>query len=122
MRRFRYSGRHLGIAALLAGGFLPSLAHAQVYDRIAPKTLPGNEPVTVPTPSTPAAIVPADRVVLPALKGLVFVPDFGAQQKDGLPSASAGPTGIAAQGLPLLADPGFTAQLSPYIGRQLTLA
>jgi hemolysin activation/secretion protein len=48
---------------------------------------------------------------------VVFVSDPAAVHKDGLP----GTTGISAPGLPLLAEPGFTAKISPFIGQPVTM-
>jgi hemolysin activation/secretion protein len=56
-------------------------------------------------------------VVLQSLKGLVFIPGPEALRKDGLPNT----TGISAPGLPLLAEPAFTAKVSPYIGGKVTM-
>jgi hypothetical protein len=107
--------RLLGVTVALS----PVLAFGQAYERVAPKTLPENPPVTVPEPAqAPPPLPPSDQVVLPALKGLVFIPDPAALHKEGLPGA----TGISAPGLPLLADPAFTAKLSPFLGQKLTLA
>jgi len=105
----------VGVAVALS----PALAFGQAYERVAPKTLPESPPVTVPEPAQAPPPLPAsDQVVLPALKALVFIPDPTALRKEGLPGA----TGISAPGLPLLAEPGFTAKLSPFLGQKLTLA
>jgi hemolysin activation/secretion protein len=120
---FPGSGRPLVVAAtLLAGGFLPVLAYGQAYERVAPKTLPQNEPVTIPKPPPLPPLAAADQVLLPQLNGLVFVPDMSALQKDGVPTTSVGPNGINISGLPLLSDPEFTPLVTPYIGAKLTRA
>jgi hemolysin activation/secretion protein len=95
----------------------PMLAYGQVYDRVAPKTLPDKPPPLPPLPAEASPVPTSDQVVLPALKGLVFVSEPAAVQKEGLPGA----TGISAPGLPLLADPAFTAKISPFIGQPLTM-
>jgi hemolysin activation/secretion protein len=102
----------------LAVSLSPIAAFGQAYERVAPKTLPENPPPPPPTDTPQVSPLPAsDQVVLPALKGLVFIPDPEALRKEGLPNA----TGISAPGLPLLSDPGFTAKVSPYIGGKVTL-
>ncbi len=108
----------LTVAIGLAVSFSPIAAYGQAYERVAPKTLPENPPPPPPTDTPQVSPLPAsDQVVLPALKGLVFVPDPAALRKEGLP----GTTGVSAPGLPLLSDPGFTAKVSPYIGSKVTL-
>ncbi len=115
--------RHFGAAAVMAAGLVPALAHGQAYDRVAPKAPPpSNAPAAVSGPPTIDTAPTSDQAVLAALKGLVFVPDLAALKKGGVGADAAGPTGVAAPGLPLLADPGFTAKMTPYIGRKLTLA
>ncbi|HTU53257.1 MAG TPA: ShlB/FhaC/HecB family hemolysin secretion/activation protein [Acetobacteraceae bacterium] len=64
----------------------------------------------------------SNQVILPALKGLVFLPAESALRPAGLAPGSAGPSGIAAPGLALLAKPGFSRTLVPFIGRPLTFA
>jgi hemolysin activation/secretion protein len=101
--------------------------YAQDYARIAPRVpsateAPSAEPPAAPSsPSSPSGAA-SNRVVLRALKGLVFVPSLATLQKDGLPPSSAGPGRIAASGLPLLADPAFIRQVRPFLGRPLDLA
>jgi hemolysin activation/secretion protein len=110
--------RTLTAAIGLAVSLSPIAAYGQVYERVAPKTLPENPPPPPPTDTPQVSPLPStDQVVLPSLKGLVFVPDPAALRKEGLP----GTTGVSAPGLPLLNDPGFTAKVSPYIGRQVTM-
>ena len=112
-----FRGFTCAVAALLAGA-APALSYGQAYDRIAPKTLPENAPAAAPAPAAPAPMPASDKVVLQALKGLVFLSDPAALKKGGVP----GPVGISAPGLPLLAGPGFTAQVAPFIGQKVTLA
>lgn len=105
-----------------------SPAHAQDYSRIAPRVVTADKAPTAgastlqssSNPSAPSAIA-SGRIVLRALKGLVFVPSLTALQKDGLPPSSAGPQGVAVSGLPLLADPEFIRQVRPFLGRPLTI-
>ena len=72
-------------------------------------------------PAPPPPLPASKRVLLPALKGLVFVNSPAAVVKAGLP-ASAAPSGIAIHDLPLLDRPGFRAKIAPAIGKPLTLA
>ena len=109
--------RNLGCLVGLAVSLSPALAFGQVYERVAPKALPEKPAPVAPLPPEASPVPTSDQVVLPALKGLVFVPDPAAVRKEGLPGA----TGISAPGLPLLAEPDFTAKLSPFIGQKLTL-
>jgi hemolysin activation/secretion protein len=108
---------NLGCLVGLAVSLSPALAFGQVYERVAPKALPEKPPVVAPLPPEASPVPTSDQVVLPALKGLVFIPDPAALRKEGLPGA----TGISAPGLPLLAEPDFTAKVSPFIGQKLTL-
>src|ERR1700753_467472 len=118
MSRLSVPARRHGVAAMLLAAALPGLAYGQAYERVAPKTLPENPPPPPPTDTPQVSPLPStDQVVLPSLKGLVFVPDPAALCKEGLPGA----TGVSAPGLPLLSDPGFTAKVSPYIGRKVTM-
>jgi hemolysin activation/secretion protein len=111
--RYRNLCRAIGLAVALS----PVLAFGQAYDRVAPKALPDKPPAVPPLPPEASPVPTSDQVVLPALKGLVFIPDPAALHKEGLP----GVTGISAPGLPLLAGPDFAAKLSPFIGQKLTL-
>jgi len=110
--------RTLTAAIGLAVSLSPMTAYGQAYERVAPKTLPENPPPPPPTDTPQVSPLPStDQVVLPSLKGLVFIPDPAALRKEGRP----GTTGVSAPGLPLLSDPGFTAKVSPYIGRKVTM-
>jgi hemolysin activation/secretion protein len=108
----------LKIAIGLAASLSPVVAFAQAYERVAPKALPENPPPPPPTDTPQFSPLPStDQVVLPALKGLVFIAGPEALRKEGLPDAA----GISAPGLPLLAEPGFAAKVSPYIGGKVTM-
>jgi hemolysin activation/secretion protein len=111
----RYS--NLGCLVGLAVSLSPALAFGQAYERVAPKALPEKPPAIAPLPPEASPVPTSDQVVLPALKGLVFIPDPAVLHKEGLPDA----TGISAPGLPLLNEPDFTAKISPFIGQKLTL-
>ena len=56
---------------------------------------------------------------MPALKGLVFVPDAAALHPAGMPHGTAG---IRTAGLPLLGEAGFTRKLAAYLGRPVTFS
>jgi hemolysin activation/secretion protein len=104
----------------------PGTVNAQDYAHVAPHELPASpvsavNPPPLPAPST-LARGGATKVLLPALKGIVFMPNTAALQKAGVPASSAGNSGVVASGLPLLADPGFTRKLRPFLGRPVTLA
>ncbi len=105
---------------VLATLALPALAHAQAYDRIAPQVPPpvGTPTVTAPAAS-PAPMPASDSVVIPALKALVFLPDMQALRPAGPPP---GTTGVQATGLPLLEQPGFITELTPYLGKKVTFS
>lgn len=108
----------LTLAIGLAVSLLPMTTFGQAYERVAPKLLPDNPPPPPPTDTPQFSPLPqTDQVVLPALKGLVFIAGPEALHKEGLPDAA----GISAPGLPLLAEPGFIAKVSPYIGRPVTM-
>jgi hemolysin activation/secretion protein len=109
-----------GIATLLLAVLLPALAQAQIYERVAPQTpQPGPSPAIVPPPAAPPPAA-SQQVVLPALKGLVFVPGMAALRPAGL--ASAGTPSVSTEGLPLLADPDFRRQVTPFLGRPTSIA
>ena len=98
------------------------LAHAQAYQRIAPRVPAPAAPPTVMPPASPPPAPSSNQVILPALKGLVFLSAQSAVRPTGLAPGSAGPSEIAAPGLALLATPGFSRTLAPFIGRPLTFA
>jgi hemolysin activation/secretion protein len=108
--------------AILACAAWGSIAHAQDFDRIAPK-LP---PVQVaPPPNPPAPTLPvggSSQVVSPRLNGVVFVSGGGALALNGPAPGDAGPSGIAAPGLPLLRTRQFQDQIRPFLGKPATLA
>lgn len=116
--------RHLsrGVFAALFVAFLPMAAHAQAYQRIAPR-----EPQTLPSPTVTPPTAPgpssaSHAPIVSALHGLVFLPSMASLQPAGLPSDSAGTDGIRAAGLPLLNDPAFVGQLERFIGHPFSLA
>ncbi len=95
---------NLGCLVGLAVSLSPALAFGQVYNRVAPKALveqppatvaplnpvmppkpalPGQPPAVAPLPPEASPVPTEDQVVLPALKGLVFIPDLAALHKEG---------------------------------------
>lgn len=109
------------VALLLCGALLPVAAQAQDFKRVQPKLPPPSETPTVEVP--PEATPPVDngRVLVPELKGLVFVDGVNAIQAGGMGPETV-PDGIAIRGLPLLDDADFAASLRPYLGLPLTQA
>ncbi|MBB6252841.1 ShlB/FhaC/HecB family hemolysin secretion/activation protein [Nitrospirillum iridis] len=108
------------LAALLGGLSLTAQpAQAQSYDRIAPKELPAKPPAdqapAPPVPPAPAAN--SDKVILPALKGLAFVPDPAAVRPQG-----SAVTGVDTGGIDLLSRPAFRPIAESYLGKPLRLA
>jgi hemolysin activation/secretion protein len=104
------------LAALLAG-LAPSLALAQDYSRIAPQVPAAPAGPSLTPPAAPVAAPASTRVILPVLKGLVFLAD----PHDVVAAGRASP-GIHATGLPLLAEPGFSAEVAPFLGKPASLA
>jgi hemolysin activation/secretion protein len=99
-------------AALL--GALPGLAYAQAGPRIASKP-----PAASPSPDlrTPA---PSAALVLPPLRGVVYLANAAALRPAGLGRASLPKSGIAAPGLPLFAQPGFAAKIANLLGAPIS--
>lgn len=130
-RRPAFLAAATAMAALLLPGFASAQAPAgtapgQATELLAPKLpAPAAAPtLTAPTEGrSPAAQgASGQAVLLPALKGLVFVAGAKALAPDGVGPAAAGPSGVAAPGLPLLKDPKFLAQMRAYIGKPLRQA
>lgn len=109
-------------AIMVLACLLPGLAHGQAFQRIAPRVPAAAPPPTVAPPGAPAAPPASNAVVLPALRGLVFLPDMAALRTTGVAVGSAGPSGVSATALPLLRDPAFTAQIAPFLDHPLTFA
>ena len=111
---FRMRERLLGVAASYA--FLLGAAPAQDYDRVAPKPVPPVAPAKpLPAPPAPAA-EPDNEVLLPRLKGLVFVAKPADVVKNGVRT-----TGVTTTDVPLLKDASrFTSLAENYLGKKLT--
>ncbi len=116
MPRFRHTGLQALTCALVS---VPSLAFAQAFDRIAPREPPAAAAPALAEPAEPPAAPASNAVVLPALRGLVFLPSMTDLRANGVLPGGAG---IAVDGLPLLNDAAFTGQMAPFIGRRLTFA
>ena len=98
----------------LAACLSASGALAQNYPRIAPQSLPTAAVAPPAAPATPRESG-SDSIVVPSLRGLVFVAGRDQSQPGGLDR-----TGVAADGLPLLRDARLTARLNAFIGKPLT--
>ena len=127
-RRRPFALRILAGAVLLLG--LPVAGHAQEPGPatgftpgqntgiVTPKLPAAPVPMAVtppPAPTAPSPTSQADAVLLPVLKGLVFVAGSGALKADGM--ADAGPSGVDLAQLPLLDDPKFLAQMRTHLGQ-----
>jgi hemolysin activation/secretion protein len=117
-----WHGRRL--AALCAFLLVPLAAEAQTYSEIvpspiAPQTLPPHAVSPPPAPPLPARRTDpaAQKVIVPAIKALVFVPGVAAVVKTGRMA-----DGVVVEQLPLLQDEAFRASMTPFLGRPLTLA
>lgn len=130
MKRFPGVGRRISGAPALALAVLLTLfgtsVVAQNYPKVAPR-LPGT---TEPAPVSPPAAEPprargaqeSDPVLLPALRGIVFVDGPFKLKREGLAADAAGPSGVDAGGLEDLDTPEFRALVAPYVGRPLRLS
>lgn len=113
-------------AALCALAWLASgTAHAQSdqaqnYPQVAPQTLPPHTPAPPappPLPGAPPSSPAAQKVILPSVKALVFVPAIAQVVSTGREAQ-----GVVIEGLRFLDDADFRAVVAPFIGRPLTMA
>jgi hemolysin activation/secretion protein len=107
-----------GLLALLLAAFMPAFPiFAQDAQRLAPKPVPVSERGNV-LPSSPAERPShgGNAVVVPALKGLVFVSSSEAIQPAGVNTS-----GISFTNVPMLNQAGFREQLESNLGKPLTL-
>ena len=81
----------------------------------APPPMAGGSMVQGPAPKLPAGPKQEDHVILPNLKGLVFIDNVKALRKSGTTGK-----GIVTQNLPMLEDPAIRDQLAAFIGKPLT--
>jgi len=109
-----------GLALVAVLIFAPQGASAQNYKDVAPQPVPTPPPKAAPTPPLPTDLPTgpaANKVIIPAVKALVFVPGVQNVVKKG-----AVGKGVEIKDLPLLDDPAFLAAVMPFIGQKLTLA
>lgn len=122
-------------AAAAAGLLFAGVAAAQAPSGTAPGQTTGLIAPKLPQPSATPSVKPPgamssapapaagdQTVLLPTLKGLVFVAGAQALNAQGLAGAAAGPSGVAAPQLPLLKDPKFVAQMRAHVGKPLRMA
>lgn len=123
-RRISVVTRHTAcrfVGAALVGTALLALTlpgSAQDFERIAPKEPPANPPATAPAPPSPArpANPGGSTVLLPALKGLVFLARADQVRRDG-----AARPGIDSAAVDVLDRDDFRARLAPFLDRPVTL-
>jgi hemolysin activation/secretion protein len=118
LRRAR-GGRFLLVALCAIAALAPLAAHAQNYFEVSPQTLAPRAlmpPLAPPLPATRNGAA-AQRVIVRAIRALVFVPGVGAVVKTGRNAE-----GVEVDRLPLLDDDAFRARIAPFIGEPLTLA
>jgi hemolysin activation/secretion protein len=88
--------------------------------RYLPQSAPAQRGTTTiegPAPTLPAGPKQEDHVILPNLRGLVFIDNISALKKSGV-----GGDGVVTQNLPMLDDPAVHDQLAGFIGKPLTQA
>lgn len=103
----------VGVTTL--GGLLAGPATAQDFERVAPREIaPATPQVEVPEPP-PVAVPQGDRVILPVLKGLVFVDGIEGVQPQGRSVAGVDTAAVAGLG------EAFAAEVAGFIGQPLTL-
>lgn len=106
-------------AAFLLLAALPGFAHGQAYQRVAP-----HHPPALPAPSlalpaaSPTPVSHSRTVLVPALRGLVFLGSPQLLVRRGVPDSQ---TGIHRQGFASPA-PGLAGQMARFLGRPVTLA
>ena len=107
--------------------FLAGAAAAQNYPKVAPRLPEAAPPAQVAPPAASDASRDrrpdaADPVLLPELKGVVFVDGPYALKRDGLAADAAGERGVSVGALEDLDSDDFRAAVAPYIGRSLLLS
>jgi hemolysin activation/secretion protein len=104
--------------ALAAALSISVAGRAQVYNQIAPKTLPPALPSQLPASPEPAPVAGGDdRVLIPVLRGIAFLGDRNEVRPNGLDAP-----GVHISGISLLETADFRALVAPYLGRPLSLA
>lgn len=117
------------LLAILALGHVlfTGVAEAQNYPKVAPR-LPEASPPAVSAPPADSGTAPerrpdsADPVLLPVLRGVVFVDGPFALKPEGLPVEAAGEAGVSTGALEDLDADDFRAAIAPFIGRPLRLS
>lgn len=112
--------RGLAIGAAVAC-LTPSVTMAQDFERVAPKVPPAQP---VPNLAVPDQNIPASQdqsVLVPELRGMMFVPGVESLQPQGVDPAAL-TSSVDIRGLPLITDPAFVTAVQPYIGRSLSQA
>ena len=119
----------LRLLTLLVVGqvLLAGAAVAQNYPKVAPRLPPADAPAKVAPPAESEAArnrrpEAADPVLLPVLKGVVFVDGPFALKREGLAADAAGALGVSVGTLEDLDAPDFKAEVAPYVGRPLRLS
>ena len=106
------AGAAFGLAFCLAASSAP----AQDYQQVAPNLPKPETPPVVALPQSPAPTLPnGNRVIVPALKGLVFLDGPAKLQKTGVATQ-----GIDVDELAILDQPEFKNAVASYIGRPLS--
>jgi hemolysin activation/secretion protein len=105
-------------ALIMLGTLLPMTVHAQDFERVQPKLPPTPPTPTVEVPSEVAPSVDNSRLLVPELKGLIFIDGIDAVRPAGI--APEATDSVAVRGLPLLDNADFAASVRPYLGRPLT--
>ena len=105
-----------GVLALLG---LSAPVRAQTFEQVAPKTLPVAAVPALPDPPAADALPAAanDRVLVPVLHGLVFVPNVGALLSTGVTAE-----GLHVAGIALLDTAEFHTLAASYLGQPLKLS
>lgn len=105
----------------LAIAMVATPALAQDFKRVVPKLPPAPPPPAVVTPDPASPVSTDQNVLIPELRGVVFVSSPDAVRPSGF-APEAVPGGVHAPGLPLLETPDFTARVQPWLGKPLTRA
>ncbi len=100
----------------------PFAGKAQNYNHVAPQLPAKTEAATLVAPAEALPEGGSNAPLAKALNGLVFVAGADRVVATGLPISAVGPSGLGAVQVPELNDSRFAAQLSPLMGRPLTLA
>ena len=92
---------------------------AQTYEQVAPQTphAPGSVAAAMPAADAPSNAPDDDRIIIPALRGVIFVADPAAVKPAGIEGA-----GVDVSAVPRLDTPAFREKAAARLGRPLTLA